>query len=203
METTRPTLLSRLRDTGDQAAWREFDSRYRELLLRACRRFGLQPADAYDVRQVVMMRLAHALPHFTYQPERGRFRDYLGTVVRNALRSHAARRDGRELPLLGEPSQVEDSADQVWVETWNHEWQLHHYRRAMSQVRASFHEQSLAIFDGLLAGRSGTELADEFDTTPEAVYKVKQRIRERLERLIREQLAEEELPREKTTRSPR
>ena len=59
--TTHPTLLSRVRDHEDHRSWREFDSRYRELILRFCRRRGLQQSDAEDVRQIVMLNLARAL----------------------------------------------------------------------------------------------------------------------------------------------
>jgi len=41
-ETTQPSLLLRVRDPGDQSAWREFESKYRELILRYCLRLGLQ-----------------------------------------------------------------------------------------------------------------------------------------------------------------
>lgn len=194
METTRPTLLKRLRDPGDQSAWREFDARYRELVLRVCLRSGLQAADAEDVRQVTMMGLARALPGFVYRPEVGRFRDYLGTVVRNAIRRHRARQGRGAEVLVGDVAELSDPADgeDAWSEGWNEEWKLHHYRLAMARVRASFRPRSLAVFDGLLEGRTGEELAREHGMTPEAVYKVKQRIRDRLRELIARQLREEE-----------
>ena len=39
--STAVSLLSRCRDTSDQAAWRELDERYRDLLICFCRRRGL------------------------------------------------------------------------------------------------------------------------------------------------------------------
>src|SRR5262249_59654030 len=60
--TTPPTLLSRLRDTGDQEAWRTFDRRYGDLIVQYCRGQGLQQSDAEDIRQAVMTTLAHAMP---------------------------------------------------------------------------------------------------------------------------------------------
>ena len=79
-QTTRPSLLARVRDLDDHHAWVEFESRYRDLILGYCRRRGLQRSDAEDVRQMVMLNLAQASSrNFEYQPQRsGRFRDYIG-----------------------------------------------------------------------------------------------------------------------------
>ncbi len=69
--TTSPTLLSRVRNPADKVAWREFDARYGEMIVRYGRRRGLQHADAEDIRQIVMVRLSKALLAFNYSPRRG------------------------------------------------------------------------------------------------------------------------------------
>lgn len=45
------SLHSRIRDRVDNAAWREFDARYRELMLRYCLGRGLDQVAAEDVFQ--------------------------------------------------------------------------------------------------------------------------------------------------------
>ncbi len=90
-DVTQPSLLSRVRDGSDQAAWREFEAKYRELLMRYCRARGLQQSDADDVCQLVMMNLAQSLRNFEYSPEKGRFRSYLGRVVRNSISRYFSR----------------------------------------------------------------------------------------------------------------
>src|SRR5262249_5091882 len=84
-QTGRPSLLDRRRDPADAAGWGEFDRMYGELIVRYCRGRGLQLADAEDVRQIVLWNLSKAMPGFRYSRERGRFRDYLGRAVRNAI----------------------------------------------------------------------------------------------------------------------
>ena len=93
-DSTRASLLSRVRDPGDAASWREFDARYRDLVLRYCRRSGLQESDAEDVRQGMMMTLARRMRSFEYRPEVGRFRDYLRTCTRRAITKHLSRQNG-------------------------------------------------------------------------------------------------------------
>ena len=68
---TRASLLVRLRDDpGDQAAWALFVRRYGPMVGGWCRHWGLQPADADDVTQVVLLKLAGRLRGFTYDPAR-------------------------------------------------------------------------------------------------------------------------------------
>jgi RNA polymerase sigma-70 factor (ECF subfamily) len=88
---TRPSLLLRLRDPLDAESWRAFVTLYGPLILRFTRQAGLQDADAADVAQDVLARVARAIRDFTYRPECGRFRDWLGTAVRHRVRSFLKR----------------------------------------------------------------------------------------------------------------
>lgn len=192
MESTHPSLLERLRDFADHAAWREFDERYRALILRYCFRRGLQAADAEDIRQIAVLSFARHLERFVYRRELGRFRDYLGRIVRNAIHHHATRHTGRcERPL---PDALDPAAAVEQDSLWEEEWRLHHYRTAMQTIRATFQPANLQIFDALLAGRSIEDLMQTFGTTRDAIYKVRQRVRDRLRDLVAEQVREEDLP---------
>src|SRR5579864_458583 len=82
---TRPSLLLQLRDPADLAAWRSFVGVYGPLVYGLCRRGGLRHEDAEDVTQEVFGRVAKAIRSFEYQPEVGRFRSWLGTLVRNEV----------------------------------------------------------------------------------------------------------------------
>ena len=46
---TRASLLIRVRDPADQAAWQEFVEIYRPIILRLACQKGMQEADAEDV----------------------------------------------------------------------------------------------------------------------------------------------------------
>lgn len=81
---TSTTLLERLRqEPADQAAWAEFVRRYGPLIYRWCRHWNLQEADAQDVTQAVLARLARKMSTFRYDPSGG-FRAYLKTLARYA-----------------------------------------------------------------------------------------------------------------------
>jgi len=193
-ETTRPSLLTRLRDPADALAWNEFDARYRDLILRHCRRRGLQTADAEDVRQLVMLSLSRALRSFRYDPALGRFRDYLGRVVHNAIQRSLERParagallDTDALSLLATPDSPLD-------EHWETDWMHHHLRLAMIEVRKSSEPETMTVFERLVAGESVPAVASASGKSQEAVQKILQRVRERLRDQIGRQISEEELP---------
>ncbi|HEY1381523.1 MAG TPA: sigma-70 family RNA polymerase sigma factor [Gemmataceae bacterium] len=91
-DPTRVTLLHRLRQAPDDAsAWTEFVGRYGAKILDWCRRWHLQEADAQDVAQTVLLRLAVKMRSFEYDPARS-FRAWLRTLAHHAWTDLAGRR---------------------------------------------------------------------------------------------------------------
>lgn len=191
-DSTQPSLLARLRDSTDAAAWRRFDARYGELIIGYCRSRGLQLSDAEDVRQLVMFNLAKVLPSFEYRRDRGRFRAYLGIVVRNAIARHVSRHTTREAVLgtgvLEELAGGREAPDAAWEE----QWVRHHCRAALNTLRRTYDARSVDFFDRLLAGEPIGALAKEFGMTPENARKVKQRVKDRLKTMVVEQIRDED-----------
>src|SRR6516165_4697819 len=58
---TRHSLIVKLRDPADGAAWGEFVALYEPLIYRLARRKGLQDADARDLCQAVFRAVAQAI----------------------------------------------------------------------------------------------------------------------------------------------
>jgi len=77
-------LLGRLRCApADEAAWEEFLRRYGPRIHGWCRGWGLQEADAEDVAQMVLARLAVRMREFEYDAQRS-FRAWLKTICHHA-----------------------------------------------------------------------------------------------------------------------
>ncbi len=199
-EATSATLLSRLRDPSDRAAWTTFESLYRGLLVRFCVRQGLQHADAEDIVQAVLTNLVKSLPRFVYAPDRGRFRDYLYRCTRNALaawRTRSSRPAGRTMALDSRTGDAlagdaGDRPDAVAERAWEEEWVAHHYRLAMQTVRETFEPTSIEIFNRSIRGETLVSLAAALGMSEEAVKKARQRVKARLEELISRQIAQED-----------
>src|SRR2546421_5874988 len=95
-ETTRPSLLIRIRDAGDREAWQQFVALYAPLIYGLARHRGLQDADAADVTQEVLRAVANAAPGFDFDPERGSFRGWLYTVTCHKIHDFRDSRMNRE-----------------------------------------------------------------------------------------------------------
>lgn len=90
---TSVTLLDRLRQQPtDQAAWNDFVARYGPKIYQWCRHWHLQEADALDVTQNVLLKLAQKMSTFAYDPG-GSFRAWLKTLTRHAWTDYL---EGRE-----------------------------------------------------------------------------------------------------------
>src|SRR5262245_39273485 len=102
--TTRLTLLNRLRqDPSDQAGWDVFVERYGRHIYRWCRQWKLQDADAEDVTQDILLKLAQKVRAFTYDPSRS-FRGWLKTLAHHAWRD-----------FINSPRRTQAAGDgQVW-----------------------------------------------------------------------------------------
>lgn len=93
-QKTSATLLQRIKDPKDQAAWYEFHQFYWQLIIGWAKMNGCSDALAQDVFQESMVNLIKNLPTFEYNQEKGYFRSYLKTIVIRRVRD-AFRREGK------------------------------------------------------------------------------------------------------------
>jgi RNA polymerase sigma-70 factor (ECF subfamily) len=84
--STDVSLIMRLgRDPSDQAAWEVFVDRYGPMIYAWGRAWRLQDADAQDVTQAVLTKMAVRMRRFAYDPSQS-FRAWLRALVQNACR---------------------------------------------------------------------------------------------------------------------
>ena len=71
---TNTVLLLGLAEPDNQAAWSEFDARYRPVLVAFARRLGMQEAEAQDVAQDTLLRAVQDFRQGKFDAARGRLR---------------------------------------------------------------------------------------------------------------------------------
>src|SRR5688572_21825063 len=80
---TRASLILRLPNAADVAAWDEFVAVYEPLVFRLALGRGLQPADADDLVQEVFSAVANQVGEWLQRMDRGSFRAWLLRIARN------------------------------------------------------------------------------------------------------------------------
>jgi len=153
---TRATLLARLRESEDQAAWLEFFNIYWPLLVSVSRRSGLSDPDAQDVAQDVLGAVARQMPEFRYDPARGSFKAWLLTVTRRRIAYHWRHtekerhyRQERPPTRTGETSVMErlpDRRNDPLDAVWEAEWEQHILEAALRRVRARVTARQFQIY---------------------------------------------------------
>lgn len=85
---TRISLILRLASAEDAESWREFASIYAPAVFAIARSRGLQPADAEDFVQEMLLAVARAAGRWEEDRNRARFRTWLYRIARNLLADH-------------------------------------------------------------------------------------------------------------------
>lgn len=172
---TRSSLLVQLRDL-DESAWREFFALYTPAVFRYALRRGLQANDAEDITQEVLVEVARSIKSFEYQPDKGRFRDWLGTIVRRRL----ARFWNSTQPcsqLLDDTTYTSQDHAQ-----WCDDYQTTVLASAMDNVKHRFAEVTWQIFECVWKnGEPTSTVAQRFGVPIEVVYNAKSRVLKQLE----------------------
>ncbi len=186
--STRASLLLRLRDPQDRAAWGEFVDLYGPLVYGYARKQGLQDADAADLTQEVLGAVAAAVDRLEYDPARGAFRNWLFTVVRRKLSNWRAARNCRPQGSGDEathrlmeqcPAPAEADAE------WDAEWQERVFAWACAQVRRDVADTTWqAFWRTAIDDQPGKQVADDLGLSVAAVYRAKSRVLARLKELV-------------------
>ena len=183
---TRASLLVRIRDARDGAAWSQFVALYAPLIYGHARKHGLQDADAADLTQDVLRAVAGAINRLDYDPSRGSFRGWLFTIVRNKLRNHLQTK-GRQTPGSGATSAIRLLEQQAAPEEdqWEADYQRQLFSWAVERIRSEFQEKTWqAFWRTAVEGKSGKDVAAKLQMTVAAVYLAKGRVLARLKEEI-------------------
>lgn len=188
---TRASLILRLKDAADVAAWDEVAAIYGPLVFRLAVRQGLQAADADDVVQEVFAAVAAKVTKWAEQPQRGRFRNWLLAIARNIAINVLTRRPhggvgrgGEEAidAMAGLPAPTAQLSSQFDLE-----YQREVYRWAADQVRESVATVTWDAFH--LTHMEGVTIADaakQLGISVGNVYIARSRVMSRLRELAKQ-----------------
>ncbi len=183
-QRTRASLLLRLRqEPRDQDAWGEFVQRYGRQIDAWCRQWQLQAADAEDVTQNVLLKLAEHLRTFVYDPTR-RFRGFLRVIAHNACKDYlggkhravAASGDTAVQAVLESVQARDDLAARLELALDQERFEM-----AQESVRRRVEAHTWEAFRlTALEGKSGAEAAELLKVKVGTVFKAKSKVQHML-----------------------
>lgn len=188
---TPVTLLAKMaaKKTGQaESEWLVFFELYQPVIRRFAEYVGAR-GDSEDICQDILLKLVSVFKEGSYNPEKGKFRSYLASMIRREVINHwqkeRARASGRRLSLddcanrvvLSTPSETEAVLDV--------KWRLARRSAAVDHIlnHTALAEQSKRIYrEYVLQGRSVDAVAEMFNVTKNTVSQVKTRV----ERMVSE-----------------
>jgi len=187
---TRNSLLAQVRSAEEHEAWEQFVLLYRPVIYRMARRRGLQDADAQDLTQTVLMRVAGAIDRWEPQPG-VRFRQWLGRLARNAI-INAVTRVPKDLgaggtamfdQLLEQPDPSPDIEAELQLESLRER-----YLRAAANVKLDVTDETWLAFElSVVKQVPCEEVAARIGKSINTVYAARSRVMRRLRDEVRHQ----------------
>ena len=193
VKSTSPSLLLRIRNYEDHEAWDQFVDVYTPVIRAYCFQRRLQDNDTDDIVQDVMTSISKSIHSFNYDPAKGKFRAWFGTIVANRIKSLLAknsRKNSREIsrPFCNGAANPEFQAieyvdpDTSWVEIFSSRV----FRVACRRIRDEFSDQVWSCFEETwLNRRPAAYVSDRLEIPIHTVYVNKSRVLKRLKIEVR------------------
>ena len=185
---TRSALLADVTNHENRLAWHEFVTLYRPVIYRMARSRGMQDADAQDLSQTVLVKIAGAIERWQKQSVEIRFRHWLRRVAKNAILT-ALTRSPQDLADGGTGAweQIHSELDFSDAERQELEMEAMRelYLRAARIVRTDVSPETWRAFElTAFEGKSCEEAAKIVGKSLGTVYAARSRIIHRLKQQV-------------------
>ena len=159
---TRQSLLSRLKNSEDQASWQVFFDTYWRLIYSVAMKSGLTDAEAQDAVQETVIAVARNIKEFQYDPKKCAFKSWLMLITRQRIIWQLRKRHvlpARHWTRLTTAPSADNSERTATIDTipdpdslsldtlWEAEWEKNLMSAALEQVKRRVSGKQFQIFD--------------------------------------------------------
>ena len=181
---TRLSLIVEIQSPENRGAWAEFVMLYRPVIYRMARKQGMQDADAQDLAQSVLMRIAGAIDRWKKTDTSIGFRNWLSRIAKNAILS-ALSRPSRVAGIGGTDIQdlidQQPSVDQGVERAFAMEYLREKYHRAAASVQTDVDAITWQAFEmSVVEGKPCVEVAELLAKPVGTIYAARSRVMRRL-----------------------
>lgn len=183
---TRHTLIQGALNRTDEAAWRKLSAQYQPFIHFLLQQLNIPEGDRDDVTQEVLITLWKKLE--TYSEERGKFRTWMSTVVRNTAYNYAAKRSREQQKR--DAFQASDVLDSLrsrdeFAQIVEQEWKTYLAGLALRRIENAFGSNAVECFLDGMNQVSAAESAQRLGIAEETVYSSRKRVKAHLLRELK------------------
>lgn len=190
MYTTRPTVLAGLKK-GDNVSWYQFRDMYRPLIFHCARQCGIPASDFLELEQNVLVCFFNAVENFEYDPKKGRFRSYFGTLIHNCILQFRQEKKKKSVSLSG--AVPRERCEDFFAKKWKQEWQQYCFWMAFERARAELPPREVEAFELCAIKKiAASTVASSLGISLSTVYEYKNRVLAALRDFVEEIRREEE-----------
>jgi RNA polymerase sigma factor (sigma-70 family) len=189
---TRQSLLSRLRNAGDDQGWREFFETYWKLIYSFAIRKGLNEQEAQEVVQETCIAVAKTMPEFDYNPARCSFKSWLRHLAEKKIADQFRKRERAGVLVSADDTaflhlvEASPSAESIAPDSqWDEEWQKHLLAVALERVKTQVSPRQFKLFHHhAVQGQSVKDTARAFGVSLMQVYLARHRVGKLVQREV-------------------
>ncbi|MBM3967163.1 MAG: sigma-70 family RNA polymerase sigma factor [Planctomycetes bacterium] len=185
---TRFSLIAKIKSKEDLDAWDQFVLIYRPVVYRMARRRGMQDADAQDLVQNVLIRVANAIDGWEKMVPETKFRHWLRKIARNTILTALSRRP-KDVAVGG--SEISDlfagqaEAESLFERELATETEREHYLRAAAVVKKAVDPDTWQAFElTVVSGHACEDVAKTVGKSVGSIYAARSRVMRRLREQI-------------------
>ncbi len=184
---TSHTLLQRAK-FDDQNAWEGFIEAYGRFIFHMLNVMRVPQKDIDDLSQLILLKLWKNLGSYDF--EKGRFRPWLSTVIKNSVLSYfkSNKKKNSELSmdahgedmLLAMPfveSEIEEKIEE--------QWKSYVAEKALERIAPSFSKNAMDVFRLSLKGMDNAEISAELEIKKTSVAELKARVKSKFVKEIK------------------